>query len=240
MGLQTSGPISINDLHLEAGGSSGTMAGMNDSDIRDMIDKASGATASLSEYYGASSEVNPVFGVWSYFGAGRHIETRQLGGSGGTRAMDMNSNSKFGSEFSGPFTSSVRLYMPTMIDCRPGSGYSGQEYKLTITFNYNPSGVLTSGTANSGKFRYGYTTSTDGTPLTGFWKAGDNGGPNPGIIDTYAGSNYANVTKLRFGTLPSDGYAQMYISADCGYDNSYQGWKGIAMELQAAQWELNI
>jgi hypothetical protein len=56
MALQTSGAISLNDLHIEAGGSSGTTCSLNDSDIRDIISKASGATNSIFEYYGQSSE----------------------------------------------------------------------------------------------------------------------------------------------------------------------------------------
>jgi len=56
MALQTSGPISLNDLHVEAGGSSGTTCSLNDADIRDIIGKASGATNSIFEYYGQSSE----------------------------------------------------------------------------------------------------------------------------------------------------------------------------------------
>lgn len=55
MALQTSGAISLNDIHVEAGGSSGTLAGLNDADIRDLIGKASGATMSFSEWYGASA-----------------------------------------------------------------------------------------------------------------------------------------------------------------------------------------
>lgn len=55
MALQTSGAISLNDMHVEAGGSSGTQASINDADIRDMIGKGSGVQASFSEYYGASS-----------------------------------------------------------------------------------------------------------------------------------------------------------------------------------------
>lgn len=55
MALQTSGAISLNDIHVEAGGGSGTQASINDADIRDLIGKGSGAQASFSEYYGASS-----------------------------------------------------------------------------------------------------------------------------------------------------------------------------------------
>ena len=57
MALQTSGAISLNEIHIEAGGSSGTQASINDADIRQMINKSSGATASFSEYYGASSSL---------------------------------------------------------------------------------------------------------------------------------------------------------------------------------------
>jgi hypothetical protein len=55
MALQTSGQISLNDLHVEAGGSSGSECSFNDTDIRDMIDKSSGSQSSMSEFYGATS-----------------------------------------------------------------------------------------------------------------------------------------------------------------------------------------
>ena len=56
MALQTSGQISLNDIHVEAGGTTLTEASINDSDIRGMIDKAAGAQNAINEYYGASSE----------------------------------------------------------------------------------------------------------------------------------------------------------------------------------------
>ena len=56
MALQTCGAISLNDIHIEAGGSSGTTASINDSDIRGLIDKGSGAQMSFSEWYGATAE----------------------------------------------------------------------------------------------------------------------------------------------------------------------------------------
>ena len=55
MPLQTSGTLSLNDIHVEAGGSSGSQASINDSDIRALIGKASGAQMAFSEWYGASS-----------------------------------------------------------------------------------------------------------------------------------------------------------------------------------------
>ena len=58
MALQSSGAISLNDIHIEAGGTTGTNASINDSDIRGLIDKASGATMSFSEWYGADFYIN--------------------------------------------------------------------------------------------------------------------------------------------------------------------------------------
>lgn len=58
MALQTSGAISLNEIHIEAGGTTGTSASINDSDIRGLIDKASGAQMAFSEWYGADFYIN--------------------------------------------------------------------------------------------------------------------------------------------------------------------------------------
>jgi len=55
MALQTSGAISLNQIHIEAGGASASQASLNDTDIRGLIGKASTASNSFSEYYGAAS-----------------------------------------------------------------------------------------------------------------------------------------------------------------------------------------
>lgn len=55
MALQTSGAISINDIHVEAGGSSGSSVTINDTDVRALISKASGAASNFGEWYGASA-----------------------------------------------------------------------------------------------------------------------------------------------------------------------------------------
>lgn len=55
MALPSSGALSLNAIHVEAGGSSGTSATINDSDIRGLIGKSSGAQMSFSEWYGASN-----------------------------------------------------------------------------------------------------------------------------------------------------------------------------------------
>ena len=55
MGLQTSGAISLNDIHVEAGGTSGTQASISDADIRGLIGKTPATMSSFSEWYGASA-----------------------------------------------------------------------------------------------------------------------------------------------------------------------------------------
>ena len=58
MALPNSGPLSLNQIHVEAGGSSSSEASINDSDIRGLIGKSSGAQMSFNEWYGATSTVN--------------------------------------------------------------------------------------------------------------------------------------------------------------------------------------
>ena len=55
MALPSSGTLSLNQIHVEAGGISGTSCSINDSDIRGLISKGSSASMSFSEWYGASA-----------------------------------------------------------------------------------------------------------------------------------------------------------------------------------------
>jgi len=55
MPLQSSGQISLDDLHVEAGGTSGTQCSMNDSDIRGLIGLSSASQAAMNAFYGASN-----------------------------------------------------------------------------------------------------------------------------------------------------------------------------------------
>ena len=66
MALQSSGAISLDDIHQEAGGSANSSCTINDSDIRDMIDKSSGATMAFNEWYGASSGLSGDIGIFDY------------------------------------------------------------------------------------------------------------------------------------------------------------------------------
>ena len=83
MALPTSGAISLNEIHIEAGGTTGTNCQINNSDIRGLIGKGSGATMSFNEWYGASSSLDSqslTIGTYSpytyytgtFYGAGRY------------------------------------------------------------------------------------------------------------------------------------------------------------------------
>tara|TARA_B100000579_G_scaffold29773_1_gene20854 strand:- start:2344 stop:2853 length:510 start_codon:yes stop_codon:yes gene_type:complete len=75
MALQSSGAISLNDIHIEAGGSSGSNCSINDADIRALISKGSGSQMSFSEWYGASGVTTegPFFVQAGYNQSGRKI-----------------------------------------------------------------------------------------------------------------------------------------------------------------------
>lgn len=55
MPLPSSGQITLNQIHVEAGGSSGTQVKLSDADVRDIIGKGSGAQNAFSEYRGQSA-----------------------------------------------------------------------------------------------------------------------------------------------------------------------------------------
>lgn len=75
MGLPTSGAISLNQIHIEAGGTTGTAASINDTDIRALIGKSSGVAMSFSEWYGAGEQysiVSPVY-YWLVNNSGSYV-----------------------------------------------------------------------------------------------------------------------------------------------------------------------
>ena len=55
MALQSSGAIALDDMHVEAGGNSGSTCTVNDADIRGLIDASDGANTSFDDWYGAAS-----------------------------------------------------------------------------------------------------------------------------------------------------------------------------------------
>lgn len=55
MALQSSGSISLNDIHVEAGGTTGTAVSINDSDVRALVSATAGSEMSLTDWYGAGA-----------------------------------------------------------------------------------------------------------------------------------------------------------------------------------------
>ena len=58
MALQSSGAISLDDMHVEVGGTSGTTCSLNDADIRALINVSGSTQQSIQQYYGKSSETS--------------------------------------------------------------------------------------------------------------------------------------------------------------------------------------
>lgn len=55
MPLQTSGQISLNDIHVEVGGPSISEVSFNDTDVRNLISSTAGTEVGMDDFYGASS-----------------------------------------------------------------------------------------------------------------------------------------------------------------------------------------
>ena len=72
MAVPSSGQISLNDFHVEAGGTSGSACTLNDTDIRGLISKGSGAAMNFGEWYGASGLVHSTTMVAGY-SAGQYV-----------------------------------------------------------------------------------------------------------------------------------------------------------------------
>ena len=70
MPLQTSGAISLDDIHVEAGGSTGTQCSLADVDIRVLIDANQGDIQDFDDYYGAAREITFTYEIIGAGGAG--------------------------------------------------------------------------------------------------------------------------------------------------------------------------
>jgi len=85
MAVPSSGMISLNDFHVEAGGTSGSACALNDADIRGLISKGSGAAMNFGEWYGASASIHSTDFV-TYYNDGDYFD--ESGWDGSTSTMD--------------------------------------------------------------------------------------------------------------------------------------------------------
>jgi hypothetical protein len=96
MAVPSSGQISLNDFHVEAGGTSGSACTLNDTDIRGLISKGSGAAMNFGEWYGASGSVHTTAFV-SVYQASQYTPSSGFLESGGQGSMTDNTIASYGS-----------------------------------------------------------------------------------------------------------------------------------------------
>ena len=70
MPLPSSGQISLDQMHVEAGGTSGTQCSMNDSDIRGLVSASANSQMTFSSFYGASATIGQIASGNSSYSAG--------------------------------------------------------------------------------------------------------------------------------------------------------------------------
>lgn len=113
MALPTSGALSLNAIHVEAGGSSGTTCSLNDSDIRGLtaaagktINSTLGTAVDFGDFYGASSVSSFTMGM--VVGSKITTSTPQYGtpSTSARRGFDSNVITGYGSVSGGAATSS--------------------------------------------------------------------------------------------------------------------------------------
>ena len=192
MPLQSSGAISLNDIHVEAGGTSGTQASINDTDIRALIYKAGGTTMSFSEWYGASTST--VIAVTQGTLSGQFFTTRGFEDAtptGSVSPSSVNGNTLFTMTIKriARTQSSAGLFFEFELSYSTANAISASEF-TSIQFTAN--GTLTTLTSAEA-----YTTTTQG----GFGRRWDwsyaNGLDNTELANIAAewdGSGVINVT----------------------------------------------
>jgi len=165
--IPTSGAISLNQMHTEAGGASGTTASINDADIRALIGKASGVQMSFSEWYGASSAAFPGSGQDSWFTTGfsdlptsqqfsQSITNATFAQAGCTSAYQNDTaNDRIASRTSGYTSAAAQVYTYDYIGY---DGHASTTFQAKCDYSVSSSGFVGS-VQNPASF----------SPATGVW-----------------------------------------------------------------------
>jgi len=171
MPLPSSGAISLNQIHVEAGGSSGTQASLNDTDIRAIIGKSSGASNAFSEYYGVSASAPSV----SYRGrastTGNGFPAGYISLSSGTKVVVVclqlaGSGNTYVNLGSSAMTLAAKVDTATPVTGVWGAAYTSAVYYLTTS---SSGSVYISGNGGSGRSSltvYEVTGYNSATPYT--------------------------------------------------------------------------
>ena len=110
MPLPTSGSLSLDQIHVEAGGTSNTTCSLNDPDIRQLINKTADTSNGIVEYRGASRDVTVTF---------------ELIGGGGAGGYGMSDGGGTGNAASGGTTTISGSNMSSISGSLSSSGGSG-------------------------------------------------------------------------------------------------------------------
>ena len=151
MALPTSGPLSLDDIHVEAGGATGTLCSINDADILALIGKTASTQMGFDEWYGASAVIPLTEGDF------QTITDPSLGFGD----LDPLNNNPYGPNTSSPFWQ----VSPTILRGHQGNqqydnvGFTFNRWvqvtcTITVTDIFNLPGVDSSATGKTIYFEY--------------------------------------------------------------------------------------
>ena len=140
MALQTSGAISLNQIHTEVGGTSGTQASLNDSDIRVIAGVPSGAV-DFADCYGATSVV-VTQGTQSVVQAAYYGFSNNSGSLGSRSPTSVNGSSLSSMSIRGVYrtNSSAGVFFTVDVDYSSANAIDADEF---TSFSFIANGTVT-------------------------------------------------------------------------------------------------
>jgi hypothetical protein len=166
MALQTSGAISLNEIHVEAGGTSGTLCTINDSDIRALISASSEAQMSFDDWYGASSSLDTqtvTSQISGTYGSSQYFQGYRSGvhGSISDGTCNFKSGATIINLYSSHFYSTDRVFFE-LTGNHANSGFTTMSFNGN---NYARTAATYSYQSASNKTQWYWTDPTGGNPF---------------------------------------------------------------------------
>ena len=234
MSLPESGTIRLSEIKTEFGKGNNLLDYLGEGGV------TGSAPLKLTDFYGLSAGP-PILGdlTTTGSGAGRGKSAHSFGGTLESEYLDMNSNWVFGVKRKAGTSAYVYQFLPTMLDCNPGSIFSGEEYTVFARWN-EPTNIGIGRTEFFGRMGCCLYHSATNTPLTGFEEDNRFSTFSGGGREMYkfpGGSGGTNRSAYGSGTLPTSGYAQLGLYVFSQYQNSDQGYLGYAADFNTGLWE---